>query len=127
MTHASKKNVVFALLVVAAAAVCIVVASMAGCGKQRTPPPASAEADRPPETAYCPAPETPQIQRYMVTRNSNFVIQLAEPIEVEGLVHNSDHRRPTRAKVWLDKGTWAVPEGRYRIEKAEPRPAVPFQ
>lgn len=72
----------------------------------------------PPDAKFC---EAPTQQRYEITKNSNVFVQIAEPIEVIALIHKPDYREPTQATVWLDKGTWAVPERLLTVQEAEER------
>lgn len=128
MTAKNKRSILCVALVIFATAVCIIIASIAGCGKQRTRNNALASCS--PDAKYCDIPAKPTIQRYEITRNSNIIVQLAEPTEVDAWIHMADHREPTRAKVWLDRGTWAAPERMFSISEAEARAAktdVPFQ
>lgn len=112
---------------VAAVAVFAAMVVVAGCNRTRA---RQAEASCPPDAKYCEVPAEPTIQRYRISRDSNIIVQLAEPAEVDAWIHKADHREPTRAKVWLDSGTWAAPERMFGIEEAEERAAktdVPFQ
>ena len=77
----------------------------------------------PPSVTYCPVDsgenDIQQVQRYAISRNSNFVAQLADPVEVDGLIHMADYREPTKAKIWLERGTWLYPERLGSIADAE--------
>lgn len=76
----------------------------------------------PPDATYCPldsGKDDITIKRMVISRDSKVMAQLAEPIEVVAYIHHPDYRKPDKVTVWLDSGTWIIPEDMNSLSRVE--------